>query len=92
MHPKQYQQPWRHHAATTRFLGVGEFTATATLDRLNAHMNQEVPATLKLYLDCKLISSGYASIVSVMTTETAQEASDLLGLFRWARSICFVSR
>ena len=68
--------------ATTKFLAIDEFTAAAMPDQLNAHMNQEVTATLKLYLDGKtdqfwrrLDGMG---VVFVMTTETAQEAEELL--------------
>ena len=68
--------------ATTKFLAIGEFTATATPDQLNAYMNQEVPATLKLYLDGKMdqfwLRLDGKGVVFVMTTETAQEADDLL--------------
>ncbi len=68
--------------ATTKFLAIGEFTAAATPDQLDAHMNQKVPATLKLYLDGKMdqfwLRLDGKGVVFVVTTETSQEAEDLL--------------
>ena len=65
-----------------KFLAIGEFTATATPEQLNEYMNEEVPATLKLYVDGKLdqfwLRLDGKGVVFVMTTETAQEAEDLL--------------
>ncbi len=65
-----------------KFLAIGEFTATATLEQLNGYMHEEVPATLKLYVDGKMdqfwLRLDGKGVVFVMTTETAQEAEDLL--------------
>ncbi len=66
----------------SKYLAIGTFTEGATPEQLNPFMSQEVPATLKLYVDGKMdqfwLRHDGKGVVFVMTTETAEEAGALL--------------
>ncbi len=66
----------------SKYLAIGTFAEGSTPEQLNPFMSQEVPATLKLYVDGKMdqfwLRHDGKGVVFVMTTDTAEEADALL--------------
>lgn len=67
---------------TTKILAVGHFTAPPTPEQIKTYFPQEVPATVKLYLDGKIdqwwVRQDQSGAVFLMNVASAAEARALL--------------